>query len=29
LGLSAETFKWETGKASLHEASREAGQVNK
>jgi hypothetical protein len=29
VGLSAETFKWETVKASLHEASREAGQVNK
>jgi hypothetical protein len=29
VGLSAETFKWETVKASLHEASWEAGQVKK
>jgi hypothetical protein len=27
--LSAETFKWETVKDSLHEATEEAGQVNK
>jgi hypothetical protein len=29
MGLSAETFKLEMVKASLHEASREARQVNK